>query len=40
MHAKEIDLLIIYPSAAIPLIKMKKDICSRGWFCGNIAGQF
>lgn len=36
-HAKGVDLLVLYSSAAVPQIKVRKDVCCRGnlsipWF--------
>lgn len=30
MHAKGVDLLVLYSSAAAPLLKVRKDVCCRG----------
>lgn len=37
MHAKGVYLLVLYPSAAVPQIKVRKNVCCRGnqpisWF--------
>lgn len=30
MHAKGVDLVVLYSSAAAPQLKVRKDVCCRG----------